>query len=135
MIVEKTIGNRVSAKAEIEGLDIPEMGVAGYVNEDTRRRPDRRPGAHLDLRPRRPRQDEAVRPRRPRRPDLSRRLAPCPAGRPTGRRGPHTTKAARPEPRAGRFSRPARTVRSRRPTVSMHVAPRPAGHLTAGRVL
>ena len=33
--LEKTIGNRVPAKAEIEGLDIPEMGVPGYVNEDT----------------------------------------------------------------------------------------------------
>lgn len=35
LIVEKTIGNRVSAKIEVEGLDIPEMGVMGYVNEDT----------------------------------------------------------------------------------------------------
>jgi Amt family ammonium transporter len=35
-IVEKTIGNRTSAKDEIEGLDIPEMGVLGYVNEDVR---------------------------------------------------------------------------------------------------
>jgi len=33
-IVEKTMGNRVTAKAEIDGLDIPEMGVLGYVNED-----------------------------------------------------------------------------------------------------
>ncbi len=29
-IVEATIGNRVSAEAEIEGLDMPEMGVMGY---------------------------------------------------------------------------------------------------------
>ncbi len=29
-IVEATIGNRVSADAELEGLDIPEMGVLGY---------------------------------------------------------------------------------------------------------
>jgi Amt family ammonium transporter len=36
MIIEKTIGNRVPAKEEIEGLDIPEMGVLGYMNEDTR---------------------------------------------------------------------------------------------------
>ena len=36
MIIEKTIGNRVAAKVEIEGLDIPEMGVLGYINEDTR---------------------------------------------------------------------------------------------------
>ncbi len=32
-IVEKTIGNRVSAEAEIEGLDIPEMGTLGYNND------------------------------------------------------------------------------------------------------
>ena len=31
MIVEKTIGNRVSSKVEVEGLDIPEMGVLGYI--------------------------------------------------------------------------------------------------------
>jgi len=36
MIIDKTIGNRVSAQAEVEGLDIPEMGVLGYLNEDTR---------------------------------------------------------------------------------------------------
>jgi Amt family ammonium transporter len=36
MLIEKLIGNRVSAKTEIEGLDIPEMGVLGYINEDTR---------------------------------------------------------------------------------------------------
>jgi Amt family ammonium transporter len=36
MLIEKIIGNRVSAKTEIEGLDIPEMGVLGYINEDTR---------------------------------------------------------------------------------------------------
>ena len=35
-IVEKTMGNRVSAQTEIYGLDIPEMGVLGYINEDTR---------------------------------------------------------------------------------------------------
>jgi Amt family ammonium transporter len=35
LVVEKTVGNRVSAKDEVEGLDIPEMGVLGYVNEDT----------------------------------------------------------------------------------------------------
>jgi Amt family ammonium transporter len=36
MIIEKLIGNRVSARTEIQGLDIPEMGVLGYVNEDPR---------------------------------------------------------------------------------------------------
>lgn len=33
-IVEKTIGNRVSAEVELAGLDVPEMGVFGYINED-----------------------------------------------------------------------------------------------------
>jgi ammonia channel protein AmtB len=35
MIIEKTVGNRVPARDEIEGLDVPEMGVMGYVNEDS----------------------------------------------------------------------------------------------------
>jgi Amt family ammonium transporter len=30
-LIDVTIGNRVSAAAEVEGLDIPEMGVPGYV--------------------------------------------------------------------------------------------------------
>jgi len=30
-LIDITIGNRVSAAAEVEGLDIPEMGVPGYV--------------------------------------------------------------------------------------------------------
>ncbi len=34
-LIGQTIGNRVSARAEIEGLDVPEMGVLGYVDEDT----------------------------------------------------------------------------------------------------
>jgi Amt family ammonium transporter len=33
-IVEKLIGNRVSAETELQGLDVPEMGVLGYINED-----------------------------------------------------------------------------------------------------
>jgi Amt family ammonium transporter len=33
-VVEKAIGNRTTAKAEIEGLDIHEMGVPGYSLED-----------------------------------------------------------------------------------------------------
>ena len=33
-IVEKTIGNRVSAEVELAGLDVPEMGVLGYIEED-----------------------------------------------------------------------------------------------------
>lgn len=35
MIIEMLIGNRTDAKAEVDGLDIPEMGVFGYSNEDT----------------------------------------------------------------------------------------------------
>ena len=30
-IAEITVGNRVSAEVEIEGLDVPEMGVPGYA--------------------------------------------------------------------------------------------------------
>lgn len=33
-IIELLIGNRVSAAEELGGLDIPEMGVLGYINED-----------------------------------------------------------------------------------------------------
>ena len=34
-LIGRLIGNRVPARAEIEGLDVPEMGVLGYVDEDT----------------------------------------------------------------------------------------------------
>jgi Amt family ammonium transporter len=34
-VLEKLIGNRVSARAEIEGLDIHELGVPGYAHVDT----------------------------------------------------------------------------------------------------
>ncbi len=34
-IIGRTIGNRVSAGAEVAGLDVPEMGVLGYVPEET----------------------------------------------------------------------------------------------------
>ena len=30
-IAEKLVGNRVSKEVEIEGLDVPEMGVPGYA--------------------------------------------------------------------------------------------------------
>ncbi len=33
-VMDWTLGNRVSAQAEIVGLDVAEMGVAGYVQED-----------------------------------------------------------------------------------------------------
>ncbi len=34
-VIERTIGNRVSAGVEVAGLDVPEMGVLGYVSEET----------------------------------------------------------------------------------------------------
>ena len=34
-VIGRTIGNRVSARVEVEGLDVPEMGVLGYVPEET----------------------------------------------------------------------------------------------------
>jgi Amt family ammonium transporter len=34
-IIGRLVGNRVSARAEVEGLDVPEMGVLGYVPEET----------------------------------------------------------------------------------------------------
>jgi Amt family ammonium transporter len=34
-IIGRTIGNRVAAGAEVAGLDVPEMGVLGYVPEET----------------------------------------------------------------------------------------------------
>ncbi len=34
-VVEKTMGNRTPASVEIDGLDVPEMGILGYVTEDT----------------------------------------------------------------------------------------------------
>ena len=33
-VVEKTMGNRVEARVEIQGLDLPEVGVLAYVEED-----------------------------------------------------------------------------------------------------
>ena len=34
-VINRCVANRVAAAAEIEGLDIPEMGVLGYVGEET----------------------------------------------------------------------------------------------------
>ncbi len=34
-VIERLIGNRVSARVEVEGLDVPEVGVLGYVPEET----------------------------------------------------------------------------------------------------
>jgi Amt family ammonium transporter len=33
-LIERTIGNRVSMATELQGLDIPELGVLGYVSEE-----------------------------------------------------------------------------------------------------
>jgi Amt family ammonium transporter len=33
--IGRVVGNRVPARAEVEGLDVPEMGVLGYVPEET----------------------------------------------------------------------------------------------------
>ena len=100
MIIEKTIGNRTPARAEVEGLDIPEMGVLGYVNEDTRRRPGRRPGAPLDLRAGRPRQVEGrAEPERPRRPELTIAEPRTPTGRRrAGRRAADLPSGPDPDP-------------------------------------
>lgn len=34
-IIGRSIGNRVAARVEVEGLDVPELGVLGYVAEET----------------------------------------------------------------------------------------------------
>jgi Amt family ammonium transporter len=33
-LIDKLVGNRVSAAVELQGLDVPELGVLGYINED-----------------------------------------------------------------------------------------------------
>jgi hypothetical protein len=33
-IIEKLVGNRVSAQVEIQGFDVGEMGILGYIDED-----------------------------------------------------------------------------------------------------
>jgi ammonium transporter, Amt family len=49
-IVEKLIGNRVRPEVELQGLDVPEMGVLGYINEDPKT-----PEGHLTHAPAEPR--------------------------------------------------------------------------------
>jgi ammonium transporter, Amt family len=39
MVVDKVVGQRVSAKAELEGLDLPEMGQLGYPEFELKARP------------------------------------------------------------------------------------------------
>ncbi len=102
-IVEKTMGNRTTAKTEIDGLDIHEMGLAGYVHEDVRAVEPRRAGAPGDLRPGRAHRQEGrrSRPARPRRPPLivrrrggGRISHPLPAA-------PRNPEVARPPPHQG----------------------------------
>lgn len=33
-VIEKLVGNRVRPEVELQGLDVPELGVMGYINED-----------------------------------------------------------------------------------------------------
>ena len=39
LVVDKVVGQRVSAKAELEGLDLPEMGQLGYPEFELKARP------------------------------------------------------------------------------------------------
>ena len=34
-LINRLVGNRVAARVEIDGLDVPETGVLGYVGEET----------------------------------------------------------------------------------------------------
>jgi Amt family ammonium transporter len=44
LIIGKLLGNRVSAEVELAGLDVPEMGVDGYVGDPGISLPDEAPG-------------------------------------------------------------------------------------------
>ncbi|HEX2874498.1 MAG TPA: hypothetical protein VHP33_24765, partial [Polyangiaceae bacterium] len=44
LIIGKLMGNRVSAEVELAGLDVPEMGVDGYVGDPGISLPDEAPG-------------------------------------------------------------------------------------------
>ena len=39
LIIDAVVGHRVSAKAELEGLDLPEMGQLGYPEFELKGRP------------------------------------------------------------------------------------------------
>jgi Amt family ammonium transporter len=44
LLIGKLMGNRVSAEVELAGLDVPEMGVDGYVGDPGISLPDEAPG-------------------------------------------------------------------------------------------
>ena len=39
LVIDAVVGQRVSAKAELEGLDLPEMGQLGYPEFELKARP------------------------------------------------------------------------------------------------
>ena len=39
LVIDAVVGQRVSAKAELEGLDLPEMGALGYPEFELKARP------------------------------------------------------------------------------------------------
>jgi ammonium transporter, Amt family len=45
LLIGKLMGNRVSPEAELAGLDVPEMGVDGYIGDPGIQLPDEAPGA------------------------------------------------------------------------------------------
>ncbi len=49
-LIDKLIGNRVSPDVEVQGLDVPELGVLGYINDDPKS-----PESHVLHPPREPR--------------------------------------------------------------------------------
>jgi Amt family ammonium transporter len=53
-LLDKVIGNRVSGEVELQGLDVPELGVLGYIDEDPKT-----PEGHLSHPSAEPRRAEA----------------------------------------------------------------------------
>lgn len=39
-MVNRVFGNRVSSHVELQGLDVPELGTVGYLNQDTAKAPE-----------------------------------------------------------------------------------------------
>ena len=111
MIIEKTIGNRTSARVEIYGLDIPEMGVQGYVNEDSVAVQVAGQEHLSTYGPGVPAKIDGRRQGRPRRPFLSRSVRPDDPDRPAvprrrSARSGHPPRRPRPESGGAAFSRP-----------------------------
>jgi Amt family ammonium transporter len=46
-VLDKVVGNRVSAEVEIAGLDVPEMGIPGYPEFMTHRTPEEIPASEV----------------------------------------------------------------------------------------